>query len=228
MKLVARLPVVVLCALLALPLGGCLEARKVTVTTSSASSSSTSGNSGASADDSSDQTTSANQKSSSTQGGKIELEPGNTRIEFVCAHVGEKPDPRKGSFAKLQGTAMVDPDAKTLTGLSIEFDTASVQTDFDKLTAHLASEDFFDVKKYPAAKFVSTAIVAEAGSRATITGNLTLLETTKEIEVPAEISVTDDGVKLLASFSIDRAEFGMDKLADKVEKKVDITVTIGK
>ena len=35
-----------------------------------------------------------------TPSGKAGLTPQNTKIEFVCAHVAAKPDPRKGGFAR--------------------------------------------------------------------------------------------------------------------------------
>ena len=42
------------------------------------------------------------------QGGTAVLTPQNTKIQFVCAHVGAKPDPRKGGFGKFSGKAVVD------------------------------------------------------------------------------------------------------------------------
>jgi hypothetical protein len=39
------------------------------------------------------------------QAGTANLTPQNTKIQFVCAHVGARPDPRKGGFAKFSGKA---------------------------------------------------------------------------------------------------------------------------
>ncbi|WP_299320813.1 YceI family protein [uncultured Porphyromonas sp.] len=57
----------------------------------------------------------------------------------------------------------------------------------DKLKAHLEGEDFFDVAKYPEAKFELTNVPAEGLKIADIKelkGNLTLKDVTKNITIP--------------------------------------------
>ena len=160
------------------------------------------------------------------EGTKATLSPDNTRIDFVCAHVGAKPDPRKGRFTKFSGTAEVDAAAKKLKSVSVEIDTTSLATEFQKLTDHLKSADFFEVKEFPTAKFESTAIEGE-GSQTKVTGNLTLHGVTKEISFPATVDVNESGLTLSSKFTIDRSEFGMTFGPDKVENKVSMTVIIG-
>ena len=154
----------------------------------------------------------------------VALTEANTKVEFIGVHVGDKPDPRKGGFSKLTGTATLD--AGSLKSVTVEFDTDSLTTELPPLTAHLKSPDFFDVKQHPTAKFESTAIEAAADGKVNVTGNLTLLGVTKPITMPAAVSFKD-GLKLTAEFSIDRTEFGMTFGEDKVEKIVAMTVTIG-
>ena len=82
-----------------------------------------------------------------------------------------------------------------------------------KLENHLKSADFFDVDQYPTATF---AIVSSKTSQdvpmAThiVTGNLTIKDITKSIEIPVNISFVGD--KLLAAtpaFTIDRTEWDL-------------------
>ena len=57
----------------------------------------------------------------------------------------------------------------------------------DKLKAHLEGEDFFDVAKYPEARFELTDVPAEGLKIADIKelkGNLTLKDVTKNITIP--------------------------------------------
>src|SRR5262245_8674291 len=75
-----------------------------------------------------------------TPGGMAALTPQNTKIQFVCAHVGAKPDPRKGGFGKFAGKAQVE--GKSLKSVLLDIDTTSLFTDFDMLTNHLKSPDF--------------------------------------------------------------------------------------
>jgi len=75
----------------------------------------------------------------------------------------------------------------------------------------LKSPDFFDVEKFPKAKFVSTAIKAggDNGATHTVTGNLELHGVTKAITFPAQIKVDPDAVSVVAEFSINRKDFSI-------------------
>lgn len=160
--------------------------------------------------------------------GKASLGPENTRLQFVCAHLGEKPDPRTGTFARFAGAIEVDVAAKTLKSLSLEIDSNSVATEFGKLTAHLKSPDFFDTREHPKASFASKKITAgPAASEFQVTGDLTLHGVTKEISAPVKATFADGGVTLTSEFVIDRSEFGMKYGLDKVEKKVFLTFVVG-
>jgi polyisoprenoid-binding protein YceI len=160
--------------------------------------------------------------------GVAKLTPENTKIIFVGTHVGPKPDPRTGGFEKFTGEAKVDAESKSLESVTVEIDTTSIWTQFGNLTRHLNTQDFFDTREYPQAKFVSKSIKPGRDPGAVeITGDLTLLAETKEIKVPATVAVEDGGLALKADFTIDRTEFGMDRLQDRVEKPVALTVVIG-
>lgn len=86
-----------------------------------------------------------------------------------------------------------------------------------KLVGHLKSPDFFDVAKFPEAKFEITA-VEPADSAATakmkeathvIKGNLTLKDSTKNITFPARVTIDDQTITAMADFNIDRTLWGM-------------------
>jgi polyisoprenoid-binding protein YceI len=80
-----------------------------------------------------------------------------------------------------------------------------------KLTEHLKTPDFFDVAKFPDAKFVSTEIRAggDKGASHTVTGNLTMHGVTKSVTFPATIAVTADTASVDSDFSINRKDFGI-------------------
>ncbi len=163
-------------------------------------------------------------------GGAATLSPDNTKIQFVGTHSPpKKPDPRTGGFAKFKAKAEVDAATKSLKAVSVEIDTASLFTEIDKLTNHLTSADFFEVREYPKATFESTKITPGTGSKATITGKLSLHGVTKEISFPATVDLGEKGLTLTSEFSIDRRQFGMNYgLAEGgVEPKVSMTVVVG-
>ena len=83
-----------------------------------------------------------------------------------------------------------------------------------KLEGHLKSPDFFDVAKYPTAKFEITAVEANTDTTKKdithiIKGNLTLKDSTKNISIPARVTIDARTLAATATFSIDRTLWGM-------------------
>lgn len=80
-----------------------------------------------------------------------------------------------------------------------------------QLKAHLENEDFFEVSKYPEARFELTS-VTNTPTEQTISGNLTLKDVTKNISIPIEkIERTDKGgVKIISkTFRINRTDWNV-------------------
>jgi polyisoprenoid-binding protein YceI len=160
------------------------------------------------------------------QNGVVKLTPQNTKIQFVCAHVGARPDPRKGGFAKFGGEVQVDMATKTLKSIEVDIDTASLSTEFDRLTNHLKSPDFFEVRRYPTAHFESTK-VTPAADGVQVTGKLTMHGTTKEISFPAKVELSGSVLMLQSEFTLNRLDYGINYDPTKVENKVSMTVVVG-
>lgn len=156
---------------------------------------------------------------------EVKLTPENTLIQFVGTHKGDKPDPRTGKFGKFNG-AVQATDGK-LTKITVVIDTASLETEIEKLTNHLKSPDFFDVRQNPEAKFVSKSIESAEDGTVKVTGDLTLLKKTKSISFPAKVNVGKD-ITLDAKFVINRVDFGMNYGTDNVHEEVTMTIKVGK
>jgi polyisoprenoid-binding protein YceI len=150
------------------------------------------------------------------------LTGGNTKIEFVGSKVNGKHD---GGFKSVKGTAAAAAGDPTTLKLNVEIRTDSLYSDNPKLTQHLKSPDFFNVKSQPTAKFVSTK-VEKAGGGYTVTGDLTLNGVTKSISFPARINVTEQGLTLSSQFAIDRTAFNMTYGKGKIDDNVALKVTV--
>lgn len=154
----------------------------------------------------------------------IALSPENTQVQFIGTHNRENRDPRTCEFTDFSGEATIDGDGK-LSGVRVEIQTNSVSTFDQKLTNHLMSEDFLDVRTHPTIVFETTGIVpGDEGS--TLNGDLTLMGTTKPVSIPAEILVSDGKLSLTGSLTINRSEYGMDKMLDAVNDEVQINITV--
>lgn len=133
----------------------------------------------------------------------------------------------KGTF-KLKDGSLSVKDGNLNAG-SFTIDIASLN-DIDlagdaenkaKLEGHLKSADFFDVAKYPTAKFEITGVdaftydslkmkdVVMKDATHTIKGNLTLKDSTKNISFPAKVTITADKIAAVADFNIDRTQWGI-------------------
>ncbi len=161
------------------------------------------------------------------ESGTVHLSPENTRVEFVGTHVGDDPKPRLGGFRSFDGSIAVDPRTQSVSAVQVNFDIDSIWTEFDKLTGHLMTADFFDVKTFPTARFASTSVQVGDPGEITITGQLTLHGQTREIRFPARYEIRDGGLVLHSEFTLDRTEFGMDQMTDGVEAVVSLAVIVG-
>lgn len=97
-------------------------------------------------------------------------------------------------------------DLNTITCADLSGGTA------DKLVGHLKSDDFFNVEKYPTAKFVITKVVplkkkGEDGSDHTVSGRLTIREKTAPVSFPAKITVDSEAASARGSVKVDRTKF---------------------
>lgn len=125
-----------------------------------------------------------------------------------------------GRFNEL--VAVVDYVPENIEESSIQLEVATESIDVgigsaDFLDKELAGPDFFNSGQFPSMTFVSTSVAEEADGMA-VTGDLTLLGTTKEITVMVEKTGEgksfegDELIGFHSEFEIDRTDFGMDNL----------------
>ncbi|MGG6230233.1 YceI family protein [Tenacibaculum sp. SDUM215027] len=87
----------------------------------------------------------------------------------------------------------------------------------EDLEDHLKKVDFFDVEKFPTAKFEVASSELKDG-KVHVTGNLTLKDVTKSITIPATVTEADDMLTFKSDvFSIDRTDFGVTYKSKKID-----------
>jgi polyisoprenoid-binding protein YceI len=90
----------------------------------------------------------------------------------------------RGRFTELGGTIDFDESDPASSSVGFAIKAASIDTGTPDRDAHLRSDDFFAVEKYPEITFKSTTIEPAGGSDYRVTGDLTIRGVTKRITLP--------------------------------------------
>lgn len=102
-------------------------------------------------------------------------------INFRIKHLGYSW--LTGRFNHFKGHFSYDENNPEATRVSVEIDPASIDTNHAERDKHLRGSDFLDVKKYTAAKFVSTRLEPLSGGEAVLHGDLTLRGITRPVAI---------------------------------------------
>ncbi|MGY1631413.1 YceI family protein [Geodermatophilus sp. SYSU D01186] len=113
--------------------------------------------------------------------GDYEVDAAHTRIGIRARHA--MVTTVRGSFTDFTGTAHLDTAHPAASTVTLRIKTASVDTGQPDRDAHLRSADFLDVETYPEIVFVSTDVEQVEADVYTVTGDLTIRDTTREVSV---------------------------------------------
>jgi len=115
-----------------------------------------------------------------------------------------------GTFNDFHGIIDYDKKTKKIKSLTGTVNAASVDTGIEKRDAHLKSEDFFDIAKYPQMQFKMVKIEGDE-----MTAELTIRDVTKKVKFKIDFggAVTDpwgnERVGLELEGKINRKDFGL-------------------
>ena len=143
--------------------------------------------------------------------GEWEIDPGHTQVEFVGRHM--MLSKVRGRFNDVTGSIVLGEEPGE-SSVDITIATASVESGFEARDDHLRSQDFFDVKRFPTARFVSRH-VEWRGHEATVHGELTLVGVTRPVTLEVSYAGTapDTTGALRSIFSawaeLDREDWGL-------------------
>ena len=108
-----------------------------------------------------------------------------------------------GLFTDMSGTFTFDPTNIAASKVAVTIKTASLATQFTPRDNDLKGADWFNVTEFPEMTFVGTSYDKKDDHTGTLTGNLTLLGTTK----PLTLNVTFNRASVRASDKKDTAGF---------------------
>ena len=110
-------------------------------------------------------------------------DPAHSTVVFSIRHGGVSNV--HGRFGGVVGTLVYNEADVTKSTVTVTIDTSTVDTGEPKRDAHLKTDTFFDVAKFPTATFTSSSVVKN-GNRLTVNGNLTLHGVTLPVVLDVE------------------------------------------
>lgn len=141
------------------------------------------------------------------------VDPTHSEVHFKIKHLVISTV--TGSFKKFDGSFEASKDDLSDAQISFTVDASSIDTNNEQRDGHLKSADFFDAETYPELKFVSTSIDKKDDDEYVLTGDLTIRNVTKPVELKVEYGgqTQDTYGQTKAGFDvsgkIDRQEFGL-------------------
>jgi polyisoprenoid-binding protein YceI len=145
--------------------------------------------------------------------GEYTVDPAHTTLGFVARHA--MVTNVKGSFTDFTGSLHLDGSDPSRSTASFDVKMESIDTGNADRDGHLKSADFFKIDEFPTMTFRSTSVESLGGEDYRVTGDLSLLGTTKPITLDLEFngSATDpfgnERVGFEGKTSILRSEWGL-------------------
>lgn len=161
-------------------------------------------------------------------GGTYDVDPHHTQVVWSVDHLGIST--LYGMFGEMTGALTLDPKAPQNAKLNITIPVSGLTVTSAAFAKHLSTPDFFDAAKYPTATFVSTGVKAN-GTKATITGDLTLHGVTKPVTIEASFQGAGpnpmskvENIGFSGMATIKRSEFGLGMAAPMVSDEVKLKI----
>lgn len=161
-------------------------------------------------------------------GAAFEIDPVHSAIVFKIEHLGVSHF--YGRFNQFSG----EFDLADGGSISVTVPVESIDTNNDTRDNHLRSPDFFNAKQFPDLTFTSTSMKADGEDTYTVKGDLTMLGTTRPIELTVhKVGEKDAGARFgyragfAGEVTIKRSDFGMTYGIDNGVLGDEVTFMIG-
>jgi polyisoprenoid-binding protein YceI len=141
------------------------------------------------------------------------VDPAHTDVQFSAKHM--MVTTVRGAFREVAGSITLDPSRPEDARGEFSVEVASLSTGVEQRDAHLRSADFFATGTWPSARFVVTAVEPGTAGSYSVTGDLTIRDTTLPVTFKVEVLGFHSGmngerrVGLHAAARLDREAFGL-------------------
>jgi polyisoprenoid-binding protein YceI len=162
--------------------------------------------------------------SSAEDGHLYRIQPGSSQVGF-CVNSALKRI--EGNFTEFKGGMTLDNGAANNGQTLVLIRTDSLDTQGALVRNLIKGESFFDVEKYPDILFVSNSFAWTGADTAIMKGDLTLRGITRPILFEVTLTPAKTGmITVKATATINRADYGMDKLDSLVNGEVQLCLSV--
>ncbi|GIX34930.1 MAG: polyisoprenoid-binding protein [Lysobacteraceae bacterium] len=159
------------------------------------------------------------------------IDPNHTQVRFTFSHFGLSNI--TGLFTGITGSISYDPARPEASRVEATIPVAQVHTGVEKLDQHLRSADFFDVERFPEARFTSTAVKPMGEGRLRVTGELAVRDLRREVVLDVHLNAAKEhpmskrpAIGFDARTRLRRTELGVGKYAPAVSDELPIEITV--
>ena len=157
---------------------------------------------------------------------RFSVDPSRTNVSFDIAAVGFPLT--HGEFRSFKGEIVVDLEVPSRSSVSFTVNASSIDTRSSSLDNYIEGPAFLDARRYPTIRFVSTSVEKINEQTVQVTGQLTLLSTTRTARFNVSVDRSSEGRNRFG-FSvrgnINRTNFGMTSGVPLISETVSIRVT---
>ncbi len=149
--------------------------------------------------------------------------PAQSQITFT---IKEMNVPVDGKFGQWTADIAFDPKQPAAGKVAFTIQTASATFGNAETDSEVPKPTWFNVAKFPAATFASTAITAKGAGHFDVAGKLSIKGTTKDVTVPIAVAQAGGVTTATGQFAIKRNDFkiGEGEWADTSELANDVLV----
>jgi polyisoprenoid-binding protein YceI len=135
-----------------------------------------------------------------------QVQPEKSALVFVSKQMNV---PVEGRFKTFRAQLAFDPAKPAVARAELEIDMASVDVGLKEANDEAVGKDWFNVKAFPTAKFVSTGIRQLGGDKYEVTGKMTIKGRTRDLATPATFRQEGNNGVMEGSFVLKRADYGI-------------------
>ena len=134
-----------------------------------------------------------------------ETRAGQGALGFTATSAGAS---TRGEFRTFRGTLCL-PGGNPPASAVVEIETGSIDMGLPEFDTEMRGPLFFDVARWPIARFMATHIEVLESNQYRVRGDLTIRDVTREVEADFLAEPAPDGLRVSASFRINRLDFDL-------------------